>query len=144
MRVLIQAAALLALSACSGPLEVSSVTRESKEFERFPQIMQQFPVWQPIDVARYDFEVRDGARRPSGGLRYLSGQTDRDIAARFREQAKSLGCEVTEEAARRVQTICNGDPARGLGLYLEPADGDGSSVIILFIQTTPEFENVSF
>ncbi|WP_269584098.1 hypothetical protein [Roseibium sp. Sym1] len=141
--VLIIAASLL-LAGCGGPLEVSDVTAESDAIRYFPAVMRDFPVWQPVDTPRYDFEVRDGARKPSGGLRYRSGLPAKEIADLFLAHAASIDCEVTYSDQTQSLADCGGTSARGLELHVNAATEEGRDIVVLFLATTPEFEKVSF
>lgn len=141
--VLILAGSLL-LAGCGGPLEVSDVTPESDAFQRFPAVMRDFPVWQPVDTPRYDFEVRDGARKPSGGLRYRSGLSAQEIADRFQAHGAAIDCEVTYSDQTQSLADCGGSSARGLELHVNAATEDGRDIVVLFLATTPDFEEVSF
>lgn len=141
--VLILFAALL-LAGCGGPLEVTGITQDDAEFERFPQVMRAFPVWQATTPPVYDFETRDGARKPSGGLRYTSSLSAAELADRFAAHAATIGCDVTLAEPARLLADCGGSSARGLELHLDGTAGSARQVVVLFLGTTPDFETVSF
>lgn len=134
---------LLLLAACKPQNEVSKVTIKSGEFAKFPKIMQEFPVWRPISTPLYDFETRDGARRPAGTMQYDTGLSAADIFSRFRDQAEELGCNSETSLSNGVGFTCANDPNRSLELHLEQ-NGDKTHVVVLFLQTTPEFESTTF
>jgi hypothetical protein len=129
---------------CTSRLEVSGVTTDSKEFKSLPSIMRDFPIWEPIDKARYDFEVRDGARAPSGGLTYKTGLSEDGITERFQQHAQSLGCQLSSSKKQQLHFTCQNKPSQRLELYLKSSSSLMLQVNVLFLQTTPEFEKVSF
>ena len=128
---------------CNPKTEVSKITSDSKEFERLPLIMRDFPAWRPVTEVVYDFETRDGARRPSGTMRYETQLSEEDLVNRFSAEAKLLGCSQVRASEHLVEFSCTQDQAGRLELHLQPAE-TSAGVIVLFIQTTPEFETTSF
>jgi|GEM_PF-3226747 len=144
IRHILRVSVCLLLAGCDGQLEVSGIKPGSEEFGRFPEVMRQFPVWQPIDTPEYDFEVRDGARKPSGGIRYTTGLKPEEIIQLFQSSAESLNCQLNQSEDHQVQYMCDNDPARGLELYIRSVSASDTEVNILFLETTPEFEKVSF
>lgn len=132
------------LGGCFGPLEVSKVTSGSSEFDRLPEVMRAFPIWQPVDTPLYDFETRDGARRPSGGLRYTSTLPADAILEHFVAHAATIDCQLIHSRQHETRFVCSNDPAQALELHIAPAPDGTSKVGIAFLQTTPEFEHVSF
>lgn len=128
---------------CNPKTEVSKIKADSKEFERLPKIMRDFPAWRPVTEVVYDFETRDGARRPSGTMRYETKLSEEDIVNLFSAEAKLLGCLQHRSREHLIEFSCTQDRAGRLELHLQPAE-TSAGVIVLFIQTTPEFETTSF
>jgi len=144
VRPILIVAGFLLLAGCGGPLEVSGVSADTDTFAQFPAVIREFPVWQPIDTPQYDFEVRDGARRPSGGLRYVSELTEPEIANLFSAHVATIDCKMTRSDQTQLLAECGGSPGRGLELHFNTATPEGQDIVVLFLATTPEFEEVSF
>ncbi|EFO28896.1 putative lipoprotein [Roseibium sp. TrichSKD4] len=134
---------LVLFTACEQQTEISNISATTETFKKLPSIMREFPTWRSTSVPVYDFEMRDGARRPSGTVRYFTDLSATDVSTRFYSQAEPLGCALDIQTEKSAEFICADDPARRLELHLENENG-ATGVIVLFVQTTPEFETVSF
>lgn len=131
------------LAGCESRLEIDGITRETADFKNLPQVMREFPTWEPVAAPVYGFDVRDGARRPFGYLNYRTTLKPNDIGPRVRDHVEEVGC--TKDSEDRVETVyrCGASNA-GLIILIVDRVSYPTSVSVLFVATDVSFEDVSF